>query len=171
MWLIVSQAIRERTPFEELKRFMSFSYIDAKEDVEDVTDIDSLMIILRTKVDILTTTAIESIAVEQKYDDVLKEVEEFSAAKMIYYSSVLITQFAHDLATCPEFIPLHTTAKEEVQIQLNWNKETATMLDYYYMMEMTYSALSRHFFPYAVDASTLTFKYKCPKWVHQDISD
>ena len=165
MWQFASQTIRDRTPFEDLKKYMSFSFIDAKEDVENITDVESLMIILRTKIDILTTTAIESIAVEQRYDDVLKAVEEFLAARTLYYSSVLIAQFGRDLATCPEFVPLRTSATEEIQIQFNWNKETATMLDYYYTMEVTYSALSRHYFLYEVDPSTLTFKYKCPKWV------
>lgn len=165
MWLFASEIIREKTPFEDLKRYMSFSYIDAKEEVRDVTDIESLIIILRTKIDILTTTALESIAVEQRYDDVLKAVEQFLAARMLYYSTVLITQFARDLGACSEFVPIRPNATEEIQIQLNWDKETSTMLNYCYMMEVTYAALSRHYFLYEVDPTNLTFKYKCPKWV------
>lgn len=166
LWDDAIAKLREQD-LKDVKSHLRYTYLDKKDQLETMESHDEVFQLMRSRVDMMNISIIESLVGDYQWWDFHRKFQLFVRHRAIKCSHIRLRDFAHQMKVNPKFRQLNFNSGHTFQLTVNWDKENTSMFRYFWLMEIVFSSLSKHQFLNEIEynSDNFSFHFCTPEWV------
>ena len=149
---------------EKLRNNLRLCYMDDTEKVEEITDKQVIVGMLRSRIDIMNLSSLDTVMMDSEMSDMQTRIRTFCRNRALACARIRIKDFAHQLETNPLHKPVHFEEDASMQLCVDWDKDEV-MFRYFWLIEIVFSTLTRHQYFHHIDVENFSFWFYLPDWM------